>query len=376
MPNRILKESLLRSRKVALLTAEEERLFTRLILTVDDYGRFYADPAIVKAACLPNIADTITNDLARAWLDRLDEVGLISRYVVDGEVYLVLFRATEFNKTRAKEPKFAPPEKGQRFSMLASANIREHLQTSASIREHLRPYADADAKTDSNADADASAAVATERAASSPSGSDLFGQPIIDPIEAKVDAVLDKWFKTTGQTTAKIRGDGADTKRKRIRARLAETNGDPTDLLALLDAWLSHPFYGPTGKNITEVDKLFRNRDRVEEILSEARQRKGSAPPIAPTGPRGAFPTPGVGSVREERDYSKPPPPKPVLPEWTAEAALARALVQPSFAQKRLAVPFGKSLPDGFQIPDGVEVVYLPDPGPKPLRLQDIVGAP
>ena len=306
MPNRILKESLLRSRKVALLTAEEERLFTRLILTVDDYGRFYADPAIVKAACLPNIADTVTNALAGAWLDRLDEVGLISRYVVDGEVYLVLLRATEVNKPRAKESKFAPPEKGQQYHMLASANIREHLQSSASIREHLRPITSTSTSTQS--DADASAAVAPEQASPSPSGSDLFGQPIIDPIEAKVDAVLDKWFKTTGQTTAKIRGDGAETKRKRIRARLAETNGDPTDLLALLDAWLVHPFYGPTGKNITEVDKLFRNRDRVEEILSEARQRKGVlSAPNAPQGLGGAL---AAHPIR----YAEPPQ----LPRWSS----------------------------------------------------------
>jgi len=196
--------------------------------------------------------------------------------------------------------------------------------------------------------------------------------------EAEITRVLTYWRSIHATPASAIEGKAGEKRRARVRARLAEGTTADECILAL-DGALKDPWLMGTDPKSTkayrDVDTILRDRLQIEKLIGLVLPA-GPRSQIASTGQRGAFPTPGVGSVREERDYSKPPPPKPVLPEWTAEAALARALVQPSFAQKRLTVPFGKSLPDGFQIPDGVEVVYLPDTGPKPLRLQDIVGAP
>jgi len=50
LPNRFIKESICKSETLDKLTAEEERLFYRLIVNCDDYGRFDAKPSIVRMA--------------------------------------------------------------------------------------------------------------------------------------------------------------------------------------------------------------------------------------------------------------------------------------------------------------------------------------
>lgn len=40
MPNRMIKESICTSETLAQLTPEEERLFYRLLVNADDFGRF------------------------------------------------------------------------------------------------------------------------------------------------------------------------------------------------------------------------------------------------------------------------------------------------------------------------------------------------
>ena len=49
MPNRILKESICLNRKIDRLTDFQENLFYRLIVKVDDYGIYLADPAILAS---------------------------------------------------------------------------------------------------------------------------------------------------------------------------------------------------------------------------------------------------------------------------------------------------------------------------------------
>ena len=47
MSNRILKESIRMSEEIDALTWFEETFFYRLIVTVDDYGVFPADPVLL-----------------------------------------------------------------------------------------------------------------------------------------------------------------------------------------------------------------------------------------------------------------------------------------------------------------------------------------
>ena len=52
MPSRILRDWT-DSLRFDGLSAEAERLFTRLIMKADDYGRFHADPRLLRAGCFP-----------------------------------------------------------------------------------------------------------------------------------------------------------------------------------------------------------------------------------------------------------------------------------------------------------------------------------
>lgn len=103
MPNRVLR-NWVASKKVAKLSAEEERLLTRLVMTVDDYGRFHADPVMIKSICFPR-NDTITSTQVAKWLKALGEI--IIFYSHKGEDYLEIYN---FNQTvRLKKEKYPKP---------------------------------------------------------------------------------------------------------------------------------------------------------------------------------------------------------------------------------------------------------------------------
>lgn len=57
MPNRILRDGILGSRAVNSLSDSGEIFYRRLMSVVDDYGRFEADPELLRARCFPRQLD-------------------------------------------------------------------------------------------------------------------------------------------------------------------------------------------------------------------------------------------------------------------------------------------------------------------------------
>jgi hypothetical protein len=110
MPNRILKESICTSDTVDALSAEEERLFTRLITKCDDFGCFDARPAILRAECFPLKVDQISLESIAAWATQLAAVGLIRLYAVDGRPYLQMVTWRKHQQARAVKPKYPLPD--------------------------------------------------------------------------------------------------------------------------------------------------------------------------------------------------------------------------------------------------------------------------
>lgn len=113
MPNRELREGLLTSETVMLLTAEEERLLTRLFLCADDFGRFDARPVIVKSRAFP-MADLATDLMTsctltaiESWLSALHAKGAIQLYEVDGKPFLRILRWKQ--RRRANASKYPDP---------------------------------------------------------------------------------------------------------------------------------------------------------------------------------------------------------------------------------------------------------------------------
>jgi len=109
MPNRIIKESLCSSEKIALLTDFEFRLWIGLITQADDTGRGDARPAIIKGHVFP-LRDRITvKDISGA-LHGLAAKGCISLYEIDGRSYFWFPSWAKHQRIRDAKSKFpAPP---------------------------------------------------------------------------------------------------------------------------------------------------------------------------------------------------------------------------------------------------------------------------
>lgn len=106
MPTRYLKPGIRDSELVDALRPLTECLFTRLIVTVDDFGRTDARPSMVKAACFP-IKEAVTAAHCAAMLEELHKVGLITVYSVDGKPYLQMRKWD--NHPRAAASKYPDP---------------------------------------------------------------------------------------------------------------------------------------------------------------------------------------------------------------------------------------------------------------------------
>lgn len=114
MPTRYLKAGIRDSESIDSLTPQAENLFYRLLVTVDDFGRFDARPAMIKANCFP-IKDSVSINKCKDLLDELEIKELITVYWVSGKNILQMSKWD--NIPRAKESK---------YPSLADAGIHLH----------------------------------------------------------------------------------------------------------------------------------------------------------------------------------------------------------------------------------------------------------
>lgn len=108
MPNRIIREGILTSERVdALPSWASEVFYRRLHSVVDDFGRYYANSSLLRAACYPLKIDKVSNADIEKWLADCATAALVSTYDSGGKRYLQLldFRQQE----RAKQSKFPHP---------------------------------------------------------------------------------------------------------------------------------------------------------------------------------------------------------------------------------------------------------------------------
>jgi hypothetical protein len=82
---RTIKPSFWGDDKVARLSRDERLLCLGLISMADDDGRFMAAPTAVQGFVFPH--DDLPPTKVRRWLDRLDSVGFIHLYDVNGLRY-------------------------------------------------------------------------------------------------------------------------------------------------------------------------------------------------------------------------------------------------------------------------------------------------
>lgn len=107
MPSRIISQKINVSNSLSKLSAFEEVVFLHLIVSCDDYGRFYGHPDIVKGMLFPR--REFTSKQIESALSKLEDEGMIRRYECDGTTYLELTAWMKYQKPRAKESKYPGP---------------------------------------------------------------------------------------------------------------------------------------------------------------------------------------------------------------------------------------------------------------------------
>ena len=107
MPSRIIRDGILESESVNLLSWEAELFYRRLMSVVDDYGRYNALPLLLRSRCYPLQIDRVVDSHIESWLKECTEAGLILLYSIENKPYLEI---TGFNqRTRQKVSKFPAP---------------------------------------------------------------------------------------------------------------------------------------------------------------------------------------------------------------------------------------------------------------------------
>ena len=130
MPNRIIKESMCSSEKIAGLTDFEFRLWIGLITQADDAGRGDARPAIIKGRVFPFRERLSIKDIDAA-LQVLAAKGCVSLYTVDGKPYFLFPRWVKHQRVRDCKPKY--PEPAENYIPPQSAASCGELPQSAAL---------------------------------------------------------------------------------------------------------------------------------------------------------------------------------------------------------------------------------------------------
>lgn len=139
MPNRIIKESIRSSDDLASVSPEAERLFWRLVVSVDDFGRFDARPNTLIGQCLTAFLGRVNVIDINKWLAELEAAGLVEVYIIDDRPYLVLTKWSKHQRVRAKDSKFPSPDDSRGHS-LSSDSIRGQLRTFASSPVNVNEF--------------------------------------------------------------------------------------------------------------------------------------------------------------------------------------------------------------------------------------------
>lgn len=108
MPSRIIREGILTSARMATLDWASECFFRRLMSVVDDFGRYYADSGLLRAACYPRQLNKVSDSDIGKWMRCVAEAALVRVYPAeDGERYVEIINFGQ--QVRTKKSKFPDP---------------------------------------------------------------------------------------------------------------------------------------------------------------------------------------------------------------------------------------------------------------------------
>lgn len=150
MPNRILRDGILRSERVAALSPMAELFYRRLMSVVDDYGRYYAKIPLLLSDCFPIRPQWADEESLSLWVAECQTQDLISIYEVNGTSFLELRNFCQRIRSQ-RESKFPPlaDAGGQRRTGAASrarspspTNCNSNIDSSEEKKSEMRPEFD------------------------------------------------------------------------------------------------------------------------------------------------------------------------------------------------------------------------------------------
>ncbi len=116
MGNRMLKESIRMSEQVDALDWFEEVMFYRLIVTVDDYGIYSANPVMLSHVLFP-MKENVDSGMIKDALSHYVELGLIDVYAVENKgIYLKLVTWENHQRLHESKHKFPVPDDGENIN--------------------------------------------------------------------------------------------------------------------------------------------------------------------------------------------------------------------------------------------------------------------
>jgi hypothetical protein len=113
MPNRYLRASYIDSKRINELSPEGERMFVRLLVHVDDFGRCEADPDLLLGKLFARQLGRVSIKDVQSWINELNDKNLVTLYVVGGEnLYLQM---NKWERGRALTSKHPSPESAEKY---------------------------------------------------------------------------------------------------------------------------------------------------------------------------------------------------------------------------------------------------------------------
>lgn len=145
MPNRYIRESAIESERINALGWQGEVFYRRLLNRVDDFGRFTAQPELLRASLFPLQLHRVSGADVGKLLLECERAGLVSTYTTrDGKRFLVVHK---WEQGRAKVSRYPDPPANICERLLADVN--GCLQVSANV-----PDSDSDSDSDTDNDTD------------------------------------------------------------------------------------------------------------------------------------------------------------------------------------------------------------------------------
>jgi hypothetical protein len=140
MPVRLVRDGILTSEAVNSLNWAEEVFYRRLLSVVDDFGRYFASPKLLRAACYPLHIDKVSDSDIGKWLAACATAALVRVYPApDGKSYIEVQRFNQ--QIRAKTSKYPQPSVID-YTCIADAKqliTNVHLDVSGFVSEVVSP---------------------------------------------------------------------------------------------------------------------------------------------------------------------------------------------------------------------------------------------